>query len=79
MKPPVREKTGRKAVTPVLTAEDGKCYPGALESHGHFLLNYRRCSLKQLILLPEMDAVWLSPAKGLLTEEPYKALEMQET
>lgn len=33
MKPTVREKTGRKAVTPVLTAEGGKCYPGALGSH----------------------------------------------
>lgn len=70
MKPIVREKTGRKAVTPVPTAEGGKCYPGALGSHQQFLLNYRRCSLRQLILLSEMDAVWLSPAKGLMTKEP---------
>lgn len=79
MKPIVREKTGRKAVTPVLTAEHGKCYSGVLEWYRHFLFNYRRCRMRQLILLSEMDAVWLSPAKGLMTEELYKALKTQET
>jgi len=66
-------------VIPGINAEGGKCYPGALESHWHFLLNYRRCSLRQLILLSEMAAVWLSPAKGLMTEEPSRVLEVQET
>lgn len=28
---------------------------------------------------PEMDAVWPSPAKRLMTKEPYNAPEMQET
>lgn len=79
MKPAVREKTDGKAVTPALTAEGGKCYAGVLESHHHFLLNSRRHRLWELVLLSEMDAVWLSTAKGLMTEEPYRALKRQET
>lgn len=79
MKPIVREKTDRKAVTPVLTAEGGKCYTGVLESHHHFLLNYRRRRLWELVFLSEMNVVWLSTAKGLMTEEPYRALKRQET
>lgn len=79
MKPIVREKTDRKAVTPVLTADGGKYYAGVLESHHHFLLNYRRHRLREFVLLSEKDAVWLSTAKGLMTEEPYRALKRQET
>lgn len=63
MKPVVREQTDRKAVTLVLTGEGGKCYTGVLESHHHFLHNYRRHRLKEFVLLSEMDAVWLSTAK----------------
>lgn len=64
-------------MTPFLTVESGKCHAGELESYQHFLLSYRRCPLRQHILLSEMDAVWLSPATELMTEEPYEALEMQ--
>lgn len=60
--------TDRKAVTPVLAAEGGKCYAGVLESHHHFLLNYRRHRPREFVLLSEMDAMWLSTAKGLMTE-----------
>lgn len=79
MKPRVREKIDRKAVTPALTAEGGKYYTGVLESHHHFLLNYRGHRLREFVLLYEMDAVWLSTAKGPMTEEPYRALKRQET
>lgn len=66
-------------MTPALTAEGGKCYAGALESHHHLLLNYRRHRLWELVLFSEMDAAWLSTAKGLMTEVPYRALKRQDT
>lgn len=64
-------------MTPVLIVEGDKYYPGELEWYQHFLLSYRRYALRQLILLSEMDAVWPSPTKELVTEAPDKALEMQ--
>lgn len=79
MKPIVREKADRKAVTPARTAEGGKCYTGVSESHHHFLLNDRRHRLWESVLLSEMGAAWLSAAKGLMTEEPYRALKRQDT
>lgn len=63
MKPVDRDQADRKAVTLVLTGEGGKYYAVVLESHHHFLHNYRRHRLREFVLLSEMDAVWLSTAK----------------